>query len=443
MPAKKITFAKTLVTTVTRQLTNDEHWTLYYFEDHASQCPSCFNPAAVQKSGRQLCDEGRQLACDVASLLFRLSEDGHVFAAEDEQLVRVEMPARYEHVAGLFKAVQASRSGILSRPRSIDVYSAAHPRIPFMPGQGPLFRGMLRHERRKGREEHEGREENDGHKEHKEHEGREGREEREAITGEYDMEQKTFSTDSSSGQNDDYDTALDHLLVSIRDTKAISVGEGKKKSNSSHIIPPKDFSDNHSTSSCGLDSIFSNQDSVSSASSFQSSTLHIAGRKLLADILWQDPLLRELRFVAVHDERIGPDRLERNLARVVKQFAIDLGEEAEPNSKPHHDAVTFIRLQRRPVSRDICSRLRTSRSSYKSKTIIEPLPDPIELESESESDEDDSDDEYDLAPARIFCRIKRRVGRSSPELGSFCLSDIFVKADRYYWKSKAKGNSRI
>ena len=133
--AARITFAQTLVTGVSRQLTNDEHWTLYYFEDHASKCPSCYNPVAVNNSGRQLCDDGRLLACSAAALFFCLGEDGHVYAEkEQQQLVRVEMPAKYEHVAGLFKAIQASRSAnlasrsailasrsaILARPRSLD-----------------------------------------------------------------------------------------------------------------------------------------------------------------------------------------------------------------------------------------------------------------------------------------------------------------------------------
>jgi hypothetical protein len=129
MPAR-ISFAPTLVTGVCRQPTNDEHWTLYYFEEHAAKCPSCYNPAAVQKSGRQLCEDGRDLACNVAALLFHLRADGHVYANEEEHFVRVEIPAKYEHVAGLFKAVQASRSGILARPRSLDAHFLVRPRIP-------------------------------------------------------------------------------------------------------------------------------------------------------------------------------------------------------------------------------------------------------------------------------------------------------------------------
>jgi hypothetical protein len=125
-----ISFARTLVTGVSRQLNNEEHWTLFYFEQHASTCHACYNPAAVQKAGRQLCEEGRKLACTVAALLFRLCEDGHVYAEEEEQFVRVEMPAKYEHVSGLFKAVQASRSNILVRPRSMDAHYPVRPRIP-------------------------------------------------------------------------------------------------------------------------------------------------------------------------------------------------------------------------------------------------------------------------------------------------------------------------
>lgn len=126
----RISFARTLVTGVSRQLTNEEHWTLFYFEDHASKCPLCYNPVAVQQSGRALCDDGRDLAISVAALLFRLRADGHVYAKEEHQYVRVEMPAKYEHASGLFKAIEASKRGILERPRSMDAHFLVRPRIP-------------------------------------------------------------------------------------------------------------------------------------------------------------------------------------------------------------------------------------------------------------------------------------------------------------------------
>jgi hypothetical protein len=128
----RITFARTLVTGVSRQLTNTEHWTLFYFEQHASQCPSCYNPEEVQKQNRQLCDQGRDLAVAVAGLLFRLRRDGKVVARDEglHQHVCIEMPAKYEHVSGLFRAIEASKNGILQRPRSLDARFPVRPRIP-------------------------------------------------------------------------------------------------------------------------------------------------------------------------------------------------------------------------------------------------------------------------------------------------------------------------
>jgi hypothetical protein len=126
----RISFARALVTGVSRQLRANEHWTLYYFENHAATCSACYNPLAVQNKGRQLCDEGRSLACSVASLLFRLREDGHVYAKEDHEYIRIEMPAKYEHVAALFKAIEASKNGILQRARSLDAHYPVQPRTP-------------------------------------------------------------------------------------------------------------------------------------------------------------------------------------------------------------------------------------------------------------------------------------------------------------------------
>jgi hypothetical protein len=68
--SRRISFASTLVTGVSRQLSHEEHWTLFYFEQHAANCPSCYNPQAVQKQGRALCDDGRSLATSIAALIF-------------------------------------------------------------------------------------------------------------------------------------------------------------------------------------------------------------------------------------------------------------------------------------------------------------------------------------------------------------------------------------
>lgn len=75
----RVGFADSLVTGISRPVNNEEHWILYYFEAHAAQCLYCETPLQVSTSGRQLCDEGHQLAIDVAELIFR-QKDGKVYS---------------------------------------------------------------------------------------------------------------------------------------------------------------------------------------------------------------------------------------------------------------------------------------------------------------------------------------------------------------------------
>jgi hypothetical protein len=132
MKSPRIKFAPTLVTGVSRPLNNDEHWTLYYFEDHAAKCVCCYSPYQVYKHGRRLCEEGRELAISVAGLLFKLSQDGHIYSksADEHQYIRIEMPAKYEHVSELFKAIEKSKNSILHRPISLDRHYPVRPRLP-------------------------------------------------------------------------------------------------------------------------------------------------------------------------------------------------------------------------------------------------------------------------------------------------------------------------
>jgi hypothetical protein len=254
------------------------------------------------------------------------------------------------------------------------------------------------------------------------------------------LEAQTFSVQSAPHESNNDDPALDQLFESIRDAKLRSIGPGREKGGSTNA-PPNDFSDNDSTISNGLDSIFSDQDSVSSASSFQSSTLQIAGRKLLADLLWQDLRLREILVVGANDDRIGPDRLERNFARVVKQFAADLEEEAE--SKPHRDAAKFIRRQSKRVAREIRSRLNSRRSSGKTEPRAEPLHNPPNLESESESDIDHYDDEYDLASARGFVESSFALATFFRSLKDFVCPTFSSKLGDLVGKARQHGISEL
>jgi hypothetical protein len=128
---RAVGFAESLVTGVSRPLTNDEHWKLYYFEDHAAECDDCFRPYLVHKDNRQLCNHGHELAIDVAELLFKLSADGEVYARSkiDGQEVRVEVPASYKNTIGLFKALQRSNHAFLKKQSSYDRHYPIQPRI--------------------------------------------------------------------------------------------------------------------------------------------------------------------------------------------------------------------------------------------------------------------------------------------------------------------------
>jgi hypothetical protein len=97
------------VTGISRPLTNDEHWALYYFEAHAGSCQSCHDPLKVSRSGKKLCDDGHRLAIDVANQIFRRN-DGEVYSRtrDGEQEVRVEIPHGYTQTLSLLDAIQRS-----------------------------------------------------------------------------------------------------------------------------------------------------------------------------------------------------------------------------------------------------------------------------------------------------------------------------------------------
>jgi len=118
-----------------RPLTNDEHWTLYYFEEHAAKCKSCHNPLKVSKAGKRLCDVGQILAIDVASLVMRCT-DGKIYSRHKDGhlVVCVEIPRDYVETMSLLKAIQrGSKTGnhFLVDPESRHrTYYAAHRRVP-------------------------------------------------------------------------------------------------------------------------------------------------------------------------------------------------------------------------------------------------------------------------------------------------------------------------
>jgi len=122
------------VTGISRPVSNEEHWSLYYFEAHAVQCEACRNPLTVSKEGRQLCDEGHRLAIDVAEFLVYLHKDGEVYSRvkEGEKEVRVEVPHDYSQTISLLRAInRATRRGekFSTKPHSLDRHYLVEPRI--------------------------------------------------------------------------------------------------------------------------------------------------------------------------------------------------------------------------------------------------------------------------------------------------------------------------
>lgn len=129
----KVCFAEGDVTGILRPLTNDEHWTLYYFESHAAQCRSCHEPLHVSKEGRRLCDTGHDLAINVAGLIFR-TKDGKFHSRQDRQRdIRLEIPGDYVETISLLKAIQrrAKKGEHFVKPKSHDKsYFVSGRRVP-------------------------------------------------------------------------------------------------------------------------------------------------------------------------------------------------------------------------------------------------------------------------------------------------------------------------
>jgi hypothetical protein len=110
--ATKVAFEEGNVTGILRPLTNDEHWTLYYFENHATTCRSCHDPLRISEQGRKLCNTGHDLAVDVTDIIFRTS-DGKIHSRQDSHRdIRLEIPGDYVETVSLLKAIQrAMRKG--------------------------------------------------------------------------------------------------------------------------------------------------------------------------------------------------------------------------------------------------------------------------------------------------------------------------------------------
>jgi hypothetical protein len=185
-----------------------------------------------------------------------------------------------------------------------------------------------------------------------------------------------------------------------------------------------DASDTDSGRSDGCESIFSDIESVTSVSSLSSIGLYSFSTETdlteaLTDCLWDDEILRRLFQTAVEVKRIGRDRFQRNLCKLIKQFAVDLLQEVI--GKEHKDIARFVRLRStgKAVSNSICSRTETltkNENTIDVDGLAQDSKPGIDHVSKQELGVEESDDEdpdggeiedvdkleYDLAKARQF-----------------------------------------
>lgn len=102
-------FLKDPVSAVSRPVNTAESWAAYDFEMHARKCAHCNDPYEVHRNHDQLCNQGHRLAQEVACYIYN-GANGETYstAEEDHKLVRVEIPAGYDEVRGLLRAVERS-----------------------------------------------------------------------------------------------------------------------------------------------------------------------------------------------------------------------------------------------------------------------------------------------------------------------------------------------
>lgn len=120
-PVKTVAFPSGLspVTSVSRQLSNEELWILYHFESHARLCSACLDPYAVHKAHRRLCSLGHRLAQAVARIIYSKHNGRDVFEASrsrDQNPVKVELPCDYEEIRSLLRAMERSLRHRHQRP---------------------------------------------------------------------------------------------------------------------------------------------------------------------------------------------------------------------------------------------------------------------------------------------------------------------------------------
>lgn len=134
-----IKFAEKLVTGVSRRVSKSEERKLYEFEFHAATKTCCRNPRALAKAGKQLCEDGKCLANQVAELRFKIRDGDKVFYRPAEgQEERVEVPDKYNNVISLLWAIRDFGRGII-KPKQVS-YDRTYPSAPRPTSQKYSFR---------------------------------------------------------------------------------------------------------------------------------------------------------------------------------------------------------------------------------------------------------------------------------------------------------------
>jgi hypothetical protein len=106
---------------------------------------------------------------------------------------------------------------------------------------------------------------------------------------------------------------------------------------------------------------------VSSKTSIHGETGLFAADEFIT-LLLEDEELRVLFAAAIQSDRVGPERFERNLRRLLNQYFIDLKEEAQRNEEKA--AVYLIRSRSRYLANDIRRKLTSAKDSDKQYEIL-------------------------------------------------------------------------
>lgn len=133
-PPKKVGF--TSYVTASRERTETEAWSFYWFETHCRECRQCRDPYAVYKRGDHLCSKGEILARDMAIHVYM--REGEIYervSSSPQDPDRVEIPHNYHYLQGQLKAIEKMerRARRHSRRPVVDV------------DQAPLRRSDERH----------------------------------------------------------------------------------------------------------------------------------------------------------------------------------------------------------------------------------------------------------------------------------------------------------